>query len=124
MQSPSFFSLEQIIDRQPLTVAPQTPLTEAIHLMQKWGNSCNLSDNINSAKSDVYGNVNNSCVLITENKRLCGIFTERDLVKLIAANVTLDDITVTVAEVMSRNVVALTATNKEDLFTALNIWRW
>ena len=122
MQPTQFFSLEQIIERQPLTVTPHTPLAEVIRLMQEWGNSCSLSNNPRQSNTGI--EVNNSCVLIAENNRLVGIFTERDLVKLIATNKKLDDLDdLTVAEVMSRNVVTLSVSDREDLFTALAMLR-
>lgn len=113
-----FFSLEQVIECQPLTVALETPLTEVISLMQEWGNSCNIKELASTTESIV--RTNNSCVLVVQNNRLKGIFTERDLVKLIAAEFHTD---VTIAEVMTRDVVTLTVTDSTDVFTALNLLR-
>ena len=109
----SFFSLDHVIDRQPLTVTPDTPLLEAIAAMQQRGNSCRIDS------SDLANN--SSCVLVVENNRLIGVFTERDLVRLIAANTELAELTL--ADVMSRDVVKLTHTGAEDIFTALNLLR-
>lgn len=114
MQPNHFFSLEQIIDRQPLTVTPDTPLAEVIKLMQHRGNSCSVDSSEDTAAS------NSSCVLIVEDNRLQGIFTERDLVKLIATETHLE---VAVASVMTQDVVALTYTGAEDIFLALNLLR-
>ncbi|MGV2826723.1 CBS domain-containing protein [Myxosarcina sp. GI1(2024)] len=121
MQPNNFFLLEQIIDRQPLTVAPEIPLAQVINLMQEWGNSCNLTVNAAALTADASIYSNNSCVLVEQNSRLLGIFTERDLVKLIARGVNPKGLTV--AEVMSRNVVTLTVTGREDLFSALSVLR-
>ena len=114
-QPNNFFSLEQVVDSQPLTVTAETPLREVIRLMQSWGNSCSFNDN----ETDASLGSNNSCVLVVENSQLSGIFTERDLVKLIAHETNTED--VTVGEVMTQNVVALTITDFDDLFTALKI---
>ena len=114
MQSNPFFSLEQIIDRQPLIVTSNTPLSRVINLMQQRGNSCKVDSSKNTTD-------NSSCVLIVENNWLLGIFTERDLVKLIATNTNLAE--VAIAEVMTEDVVALTHTGLEDIFTALNLLR-
>lgn len=129
MQPNHFFSLSQIIDRQPLTVTPDTLIAEAIDLMQKRGSSCSVDS------SDSVGN--SSCVLVVKNRQLKGIFTERDLVrliafgnpavkaaessKMIAADTELAG--VAISEVMSRDVVTLTYTGTEDIFAALNLLR-
>lgn len=114
MQSNHFFSLEQIIDRQPLTVTPDTLLAKTIGLMQQRGNSCKVKSSDDTA-------VNSSCVLIVKNNRLLGIFTERDLVKLIATETNL--IGMKTENVMSKDIVALTYTGAEDIFAALNLLR-
>ena len=121
MQPNNFFSLEQIIDRQPLTVPPETPLTEVIRQMQEWANSCHLSKNHDASDAGSTIQINNSCALVVENARLQGIFTERDLVKLIATERDLAEIAV--GEVMSRELITLTVTGVEDVFTALNLLR-
>nr|WP_263858238.1 CBS domain-containing protein [Waterburya agarophytonicola] len=107
--------MSQIIDRQPLTVSPSTPLSEAVRLMQDRGNSCRVSSSEDTAAS------NSSCVLIVEDNRLLGIFTERDLVKLIAREIDLTKMAV--EQAMSKEVVALTYTGTEDIFAALNLLR-
>ena len=109
-----FFSLEQAIDRQPLTVTHQTPLVAVISLMQSRGNSCRVN-----AEEVTYSN--SSCVLIVEEEQLKGIFTERDLVKLIAENTNLAE--AVIAEVMSRDVLTLTYSGAEDIFAALELLR-
>ena len=132
MQPNHLFSLEQAINRQPLTVSPNTPLSETISLMQSRGNSCKVESSENTAVD------NSSCVLVVENNRLLGIFTERDLVRLIAADVEVAEAAMptasskglapyvasfAIAEVMSRDVVTLTYTGTEDIFAALNLLR-
>ncbi|MGB5635370.1 MAG: PAS domain S-box protein [Waterburya sp.] len=120
MQQNYFFALEQLIDRQPLTVPSKTPLTKVIRLMQEWGNSCNFSE-AKTSDNDPTVYSNNSCVLIVENSQLRGIFTERDLVRLIADGT--DTESATVDEVMTQNVVTITPTNSQDIFTVVAILR-
>ena len=110
----TFFALEQIIDRQPLTVFSKTPLVEVIGLMHEWGNRCQIVDNSASLG-------NSSCVLVLENSKLKGIFTERDLVRSIAAE--MDTVNVTVEEVMTQNLVTITPNSSQDIFTVLTILR-
>ena len=121
MQSPNFLSLEQIIDRHPLRVAPDLQLTEVIRLMQEWGNSCHLLKNLDPSPASFTTQINNSCALVVADAQLQGIFTEKDLVRLIADGIDLEGITV--EEVMSREVITLTTTGSEDIFAALNILR-
>ena len=115
MQPNNFFSLEQVVDSQPLTVTAETSLSEVIRQMQEWGNSCSFNDH--EPEASVL--TNNSCVLIVENSQLLGLFTERDLVKLIASETKTEN--VTVGEVMTENVVALTINDSNDIFTALKL---
>ncbi len=115
MQQNIFFSLEQVIDRQPIIVSVNTPLNRVVSLMQEWGNSCNVVDR----DADNTVNSNNSCVLIADGDRLQGIFTERDLVKVVAIGT--DTQSVTVGEIMTTQVVTITPTGNEDVFTALSL---
>ena len=120
MQPNSFFSLNKIIDRQPLSVSSETCLKDVVQQMQEWGNSCSFTEE----EEHTAGNAltrNNSCALIVENSQLQGIFTERDLVKLIAAGNDLAEITV--AEVMTRELITFTETGSENVFTILNLLR-
>ena len=121
MQPNNFLSLDRVIDRHPLTVASTTPLTEVTMLMQEWANSCYLALHDGSSDADSIAPINNSCALIIEDSQLQGIFTERDLVRLIATGRDLTGISI--GEVMSREVITLTPSGSQDVFTALNLMR-
>lgn len=56
-----------------------------------------------------------SHVIVVENQKLVGIFTERDIVRL-TTNKTLDE-TLTLAEVMTKEVITLKVSETEDIFT-------
>ncbi len=102
--------LEQIIDRHPLIVAPETPLVEAITLMSKaQSHSCSLSAQEHSSYALVMAS------------QLLGIFTERDVVRIAATGANLEQLTV--AEVMTQQVITLKANEFQDGFTALNLLR-
>ena len=124
MQENQQFSLEQAIEHNPLIVAPDTPLLEVIKLMSRgWVENCQL-DNDNDAASD--GNLairepNSSCALVIQDSQLTGIFTERDVVRLIATARKLQGLTI--AGVMSRELITLTTNNNEDIFVARNLMR-
>ena len=119
MQQTAFFSLEQVIDRQPITVSPQTLLCEVVSLMHSWGNSCDVSDRGHMDLENTTVRSNNSCVLVVEGDRLQGIFTERDLVKLVAMGADIQS--VTVGEMMSSEIITIVPTAEDDVFTALSL---
>lgn len=117
-----FTSLEKIIDSSPLIVSSSVTLAEVIHLMsQHWSNSCQLSktqtDDINSLLTSSSA----SCALVASENQLQGIFTERDLVRLISNGVKIEG--VTVAEVMTKQLITLRRNDFEDIFTTIKLMR-
>lgn len=62
-----------------------------------------------------------SCALVMEDRKLVGILTERDIVKLTAAEIDFD--LVKVIEVMTDSVVTLSQDNFKDVFAALFLFR-
>ncbi len=56
-----------------------------------------------------------SCIIVMEAQRLVGIFTQHDIVQLISTNLVLK--TLTLADVMIREVVTLNVAEADDLFT-------
>lgn|GEM_PF-493176 len=115
MQQNHFFALEEVIDPQPLNVTSNASLIEVVRLMQERGNSCRVADEATNNLG------NSSCVLVVEDSQLRGIFTERDLVKLIATETDIES--ATVAEVMTENLETLTPDSSQDIFSVLNILR-
>jgi diguanylate cyclase (GGDEF)-like protein/PAS domain S-box-containing protein len=135
-------TLDQVIDRSPLTVAPDTPLAEVITLMGQRRGSCSLNADIpptdiypqlteipNPLTSSALRDARGICVFVVEqsleksdsqsaqNSQLQGIFTERDLVDLIASGKNLKN--VTIAEVMQQPTATLTKGEDRDIFSAL-----
>ncbi|MCC3592058.1 EAL domain-containing protein [Microcoleus sp. PH2017_28_MFU_U_A] len=135
-------TLDQVIDRYPLTVAPDTPLAEVITLMGQRRGSCSLNADIpptdiypqlteipNPLTSSALRDARGICVFVVEqsleksdsqsaqNSQLQGIFTERDLVDLIASGKNLKN--VTIAEVMQQPAATLTKGEDRDIFSAL-----
>jgi signal transduction histidine kinase len=116
-----FTSLEKIIDRNPLVVIPSVMLSEVIHLMsQRWGSSCQMSSS-ESHDSNLLASSSASCVLVASDNQLQGIFTERDLVRLISNHVKIEG--VTVAEVMTKKVITLKQNDFEDVFKTIQLIR-
>jgi len=75
--------------------------------------SCRSTDPIKCAVTKMYINNVGSVLIIDENDKPIGIFTERDLVRVIAENISLD---APLLKVMSRRLI--TATTMESLVSA------
>lgn len=139
-------TLDQVIDRSPLTVAPDTRLSEVITLMSQRRSSCSLNADIpptgiyqqvteiaNPLTSSAVRDARGICVFVVEkseessssqsaqNSQLQGIFTDRDLVDLIASGKNLKN--VTIAEVMRQPAATLTQNEDRDIFSALILLR-
>lgn len=92
--------LEQAIATDFLTVAPSLPVTDAIALMSQQ---------------------QTSGVLVLAGEQLVGICTERDVVKLMASERLSENLTV--AEVMTRQVITKTRCELDDIFSILSLLR-
>ena len=92
--------LKRAINKNPVMVAPETFLVEAIAIMSQQ---------------------RSSYVLVVEERQLRGIFTERDLVRITAQQMSL--VGVTIGAVMSSRLVTLSLTNVNDIFAALSCLR-
>lgn len=125
-------ALEAAIDSHPLRVAPETCLSDVIHLMCQVGTSCALSSDVvvesfpNQSPAQILlttsiGNdCTSSCVLIMEGAKLLGLLTERDLVKIAAGGINLE--AVTAASVMTSTVITLRKSDLQDVFAVLKLF--
>jgi PAS domain S-box-containing protein len=122
--------LEQIIERQPLIVAPTTSALTVIQQMsQTSGQICALSTSGQSGEDQAPAGAASlgwlpphsqpSCnyAVVVDDETLQGIFTERDLVKLVAIGS--DWETAAIADVMTHPVIALNASDAPTIFTVL-----
>ncbi|AFZ11732.1 multi-sensor signal transduction histidine kinase [Crinalium epipsammum PCC 9333] len=100
MLAPSDLSSSQTIDRHPLTVPPETLVSEVVTLMSK-------------ARA--------SCVLVTQQQKLVGIFTERDVVKITAAGKALAD--VEIAAVMTKQLITLPESAANNALSVVSMLR-
>ena len=107
--------LDRAIDRHPLTVAPETPIAEVLALMNPMRVSCQLG--CYEKQNSVQSPLQHSCVLVVEDSRPIGIFTERDIVKL--TTVVNCAVGLTIADVMTRSPITLKQSESEDIFTAM-----
>ena len=121
--------LEQAIIRSPLTIAASATVTDALTLMSVGRQTCNLLCDIDSETNLQLAHAQNSCILVTEGKKLIGILTERDLVKLCGQNAnpetsdqnsTQNLLETAIAEVMVYPVQALLEWEFTDILVAIN----
>ena len=126
MEQKNSISLEQAVEREPLTMPPETPIEEVIGLMSKsWTNSCVLScilaGDDRTVTVDSLAPFHHSCVLAIADSQLVGVLTEQTLVSLISTERNLRG--VTLAEVMNENGITMTSTRTLDILAALNLFR-
>ncbi|WP_442786264.1 CBS domain-containing protein [Leptothoe sp. PORK10 BA2] len=103
------------IDRQVLKVTPDWPLSRAIGAIGAVWSNCGLTE-VPDAQSRQA-----SCALVVEDEEIVGIFTERDIVRLMADNVDLGPLTV--ADVMTSPVKTLQQSAFQDIFAVLFLFR-
>ncbi|MEM6401672.1 MAG: CBS domain-containing protein, partial [Cyanobacteria bacterium P01_D01_bin.116] len=104
--SNDLFALNRVIETYCLTVTPDILVNDAITLI--------LNTN--------YANKEKSCcILVTEKRRLIGILTKIDALRLAASSRDLSSIRV--GEVMKKEVITLKKSLNQDIFTALKIMR-
>lgn len=116
------FPFAAAIDSHPLVVEPDILLAEVVILMsQTRGVTCALPEWETATDACLTQEARSSCVLIIQRQELLGIFTERDIVRLTAAGVQFDR--VTIGEVMVKPVITLSETDFHDIFAALFLFR-
>jgi signal transduction histidine kinase/predicted transcriptional regulator len=106
------------IERQFLTGTIDMSLAIARDEMVRLRSHCDLGDQSNSENPvlDVP-----HCLMVVHEGKLCGIFTERDLVRLIAEEANLA--TITLGEAIRIPVISLCCDEQSDIFTALDLLR-
>jgi two-component system, NtrC family, sensor kinase len=129
------------IDRHPMIVSPNTSLIEVLGLLSRFrrvdlefqDQTDNESKTTDSPEEQTEVEENEqsdhiidpsaigSCVLVMENEQLQGIFTERDVVRFIAAGSVLTGISI--GDVINNPVITLKESELEDIFTVLSIFR-
>jgi CBS domain-containing protein len=114
--------LAEAIDRQPLSVLPDTHLLDVVKLMYETVERSHLSlGNSPAQLSDSLWGARSSCVLVMQDQRLLGIFTERDLVQLTATGI---DLRATkIGDVMHHPVLTMSERELHNVFAALFLFR-
>ncbi|MFN7716784.1 MAG: PAS domain S-box protein [Pseudanabaenaceae cyanobacterium] len=121
------------IIRHPLMLPPETLVTDAIAAMNRHrvtGISNTGTDHSSSSQlkqlhnsqqdlQDLHLETHFSCVLVTEASRLVGIFSRRDMVRLIAQQYALERLRL--ADVMIRKVISLPEIEFTNVFVATGL---
>lgn len=111
--------LRSAIVRNPLIVASDTTVRDAIAQMSGLHTVCSTSTTGDNRPEELHIEARSSCVLIAENQKLLGILTERDVVRLSTEKRSLESLPV--REVMAHPVVTLYESAFTDLFFAINL---
>ncbi|MGD1944030.1 MAG: PAS domain S-box protein [Leptolyngbyaceae cyanobacterium] len=112
-------SIDQILDPQPLIVAPHVAIKTVLEQMsQTFGQICDLAE-IGTQGAQTQSPKHFGCALIVADNQLLGILTERDLVRLVAMGA--DLATVAIADVMTHPVITLKRSEAHSLFTVMAI---
>ncbi|MGB2924782.1 MAG: CBS domain-containing protein [Limnothrix sp.] len=111
----STLAIAPAIGQQFLTGTMAMTLAEALSEMVRLRSHCDLS----KYEESVFHTP--SCLVVVQDGKLCGTFTERDLIGLIAEGADLDE--VTLGEAIRIPAVSLTYSPEEDIFTALDLLR-
>ncbi|MBN3906173.1 MAG: PAS domain S-box protein [Nostoc sp. NMS1] len=115
-------SLNNVINRSPLTISIDSFVVESIALMSQERASNYAPTRLNSSLDLGFRTQPlTSCIFVLEAGKLLGIFTEKDVIRLIASGVDLS--TLTMAEVMRQPVVTLRQSDSNDIFIALSLLR-
>ena len=119
---PAVFSpnaLATAVVSDPLMVTPETKVADVIAQMSTIRSTCTLEKAISHSPCPFYQEARASCVLVMEDGRLIGIFTERDVVRLSADSDSLKNRDI--RSVMTPNVITLRQSEFKNLLSVLSL---
>jgi signal transduction histidine kinase/CBS domain-containing protein len=111
--------LSSAIVRNPLVVSPETTVIEAIAQMSGIRTICQTANSAHNSLDDINIEERSSCVVVLKDHQLVGILTERDVVRLITQNQTLENLLI--HDVMTSSVITMHESEFTDLFFAVNL---
>ena len=111
--SSSALAITLAIERQFLTGTLDMTLAIALEKMVRQRSHCDLSEHGASTFRAP------NCLVVVQDDKLCGVFTEQDLVRLIAEGKNLQ--TITLGEAIQIPATSVRCTPDEDIFAALNL---
>jgi CBS domain-containing protein len=112
-------ALKSAIIRDLLLVDRAATVMEAIALMSSGRSQCDADSNSDIHQQEFLQESRSSCVFVVEARKVIGIMTERDVVRLSAQTQNLD--LLLVSEVMAQPLVTLHESALTDLFLAVNL---
>ena len=113
--------LKSAIVRQPLVVAPETTVIDAIALMSGVRSVCHSNKTEGEQLDLLYVEARSSCVIVVDNERVVGILTERDVVNLCCRQQSFEGLTL--RQVMSSPVFTLRESDFKDVFLAISLFQ-
>lgn len=111
----------QLVMMQPLTVGPETRLSDVVVLMSGAHSGCDLLDIAPDDSSNAQEVLCSSCVLVLDGQALVGLLTERDLIRLTAAEADLENMPI--SHVMVRQIVTLNISQAQDVMSLARQFR-
>ncbi|MEH1949735.1 MAG: GAF domain-containing protein [Nostoc sp.] len=111
--------LQSAIVRHPLIVKPDTTVMDVIAQMSGVRTLCETTKTVDGQLDELYLEARASCVLVVEEEKLLGIFTEWDVVRLSAQQCCFENLAI--REVMTHPAVTLHESDFNDLFFAVNL---
>jgi signal transduction histidine kinase/CheY-like chemotaxis protein/CBS domain-containing protein len=111
--------LSSAIVRNPLVVTPETMVVEAIAQMSGIRTICQTVNAAHNPLDEINIEERSSCVVVLRDRQLVGILTERDVVRLITQNPTLENLLI--CDVMTSSVITMRESEFTDLFFAVNL---
>ena len=118
----SNFRIEAAIDPHPLIVTPDISLTEGIYRLSQPKNQQNVQvDLLTKSNQGIDLKSRSSCLLVVENNQLLGILTERDIVRLIATKVQVEEIKI--SDVMTNKLITIVDSEIEDIYTVIDYFQ-
>jgi PAS domain S-box-containing protein len=118
MQTIPYLDLEPTIIHDFLVLKSDALAINAIELINQSISVCDL----NSRSDNSFPNIEKiSCVLVLEEERLIGIFTEEDVIRSIAMGIDFQH--ATLAEIVTEYPVTLRKSEFTNIFVAINLFR-
>lgn len=122
MATKLFSDIAQIIIDSPLTLTAETPVIKAVRLMSQVPDTDHHTFALLDSDIELTNHLAPaSCILVVENDKLVGIFTQGDIIKCTAMELNLEQ--ATLAEVMTQNPITIKKAEFTNIFIALNLFR-
>ncbi|NEN87497.1 MAG: diguanylate cyclase [Okeania sp. SIO3H1] len=113
--------IEVAIERNPLIVTSDMLLTQAIYHLSQPIKKDKVIDAVTKSNQSIESSKRSSCLLVVENNQLLGILTERDIVRLIAQEIPIENVKIN--DVMTQKLITIVASEVDNILTVVNCFR-